>query len=147
MASKTKLPKLSTLVNKADTVFSKYIRQRDTKTWVQDETGLSIPAGYCVTCLKLTPTGGRGSGHAGHFIGRGCKLTRYDERNVNLQCNYCNTYKHGEQYKHSLYIDATYGAGTAQELHELERQYKAQGYKFTREELENVVANYGSMLQ
>jgi hypothetical protein len=142
MATKKK-PTLPILVRKADKVFSEWIRKRDSVEYVQDEEGLSKRAGYCITCQKLTPAEGKGTGHAGHFIERGCKPTRYLERNVHLQCNYCNTYKYGRQYEYGLVLDARYGEGTAKSLYDLERDYKRDGYKYTREELENIINKYG----
>lgn len=135
-------PKLSTLTKKADAIFSKYIRLRDSTAYLEDEEGNSVHAGNCVTCGRLVPTEGKGTGHAGHFIERGCKLTRYDPRNVHLQCNYCNTYKYGEQYKHSQYIARTHGQDVLDELVELERRYKADGHKYTIEELTDIVTLY-----
>lgn len=111
------LPKL---MRKADTHFSFLVRQRDA------DSG-------CITCNRW------GTFHAGHFVTRGCKLTRFDPRNVNKQCNYCNTFRDGEQYKHGVAIDKKYGAGTAAELVELEAQYKREGHKYTREFLQSIL--------
>ena len=87
--------------------FSRYIRLRDA-----DENGIC----RCVTC---------GRPHywkdidAGHFITRNHSGTKYDERNVNAQCKYCNCHCKGEQYKHQVAIDKKCGAGTAQTLSDL----------------------------
>lgn len=131
--------KLSALTKKADRVFSEYIRKRDTTTYIQDGEGMSISAGMCITCQRVVPTQGKGTGHAGHFIERGCKLTRFDPRNVHLQCVSCNTYKSGEQWKHGRAIERLYGEAVVKELEELEAKYKRNGHKFTREELESVI--------
>jgi len=45
---------------------------------------------------------------AGHFIGRRIQVLRYDERNVQPQCRYCNRfglYGQGEQYLFSQALD------------------------------------------
>ncbi|GAC1499056.1 MAG: hypothetical protein NVS1B10_01370 [Candidatus Saccharimonadales bacterium] len=130
------------LVKKLDTIFSAYVRLRDATEYIQDEEGLSKRAGYCITCKKLIPAEGKGTGHAGHFIERGCKLTRFEETNVHLQCNYCNTYKAGRQYEYGLAIDKKYGKGAAKALYDLEAQYKREGYKFTRAELDDLTDLY-----
>ena len=57
--------------------------------------------------------------HAGHFVQRDRKATRYDEKNVNVQCVRCNTFRSGEQFKHGEYIDRKYGKGTAAQLQAL----------------------------
>lgn len=139
---KPKLPTIPSLTKKADRVFSEYIRRRDTTQYIEDENGFSIRAGHCVTCNRLVPTEGKGTGHAGHFIERGIKLTRYDPFNVHLQCNYCNTYKYGEQYKHSVYIKVHHGQEVLDKLITLEAQYKREGHKFTRDELIGVIEVY-----
>lgn len=140
--AKSAKPSIPTLTRKADAVFSRYIRQRDATTYVEDIEGLSVRAGPCVTCSKIIPVEGKGCGHAGHFIVRGCKLTRYDERNVHLQCNYDNTYRFGEQFKHSQAIRRMYGQEVLDELVELEATYKRDGHKFTRGELQEVIDKY-----
>lgn len=134
--------KLSGLVRRADTAFSEFIRDRDSVTYIQNEEGLSIPAGYCITCNKLVPTKGVGTGHCGHFIPRGCKLTRYSEENCALQCGYCNTFKQGEQYKFGKAIDQKYGKGTSEKLEALEAKYKKDGYKWQVDELEALIKYY-----
>ena len=135
---------LSRLVDKADKVFSVFIRKRDTVEglYVQDNEGNSIPCGYCITCNKVTPTESKITGHCGHFIPRGCKLTRFNEQNCALQCAGCNTYRAGEQYKFGLAIDRIHGKGTAKKLHDLEIKYKADGYKFTKDELQGIIDYY-----
>lgn len=89
---------------KCDRYFSKYIRKRDT-----DYRGI----GQCITCGKHVSIK---SADAGHFIRRDREATRYDERNVNLQCRECNRFKSGEQFEHAKAIDEKYGEGTADEL-------------------------------
>ena len=80
-----------TLVKKLDTVFSEYIRRRRAINGVSE----------CVTCgtkahwQKL---------QAGHFMSRKHYSTRWDERNVEVQCVACNVYRYGEQYKFSKYL-------------------------------------------
>lgn len=89
---------------KCDKYFSKYIRHRDT-----DHRGI----GRCITCPKHVSVK---NADAGHFINRDRAATRYDERNVNLQCRKCNRFQSGNQYEHGLAIDRKYGEGTAEEL-------------------------------
>jgi hypothetical protein len=135
----SKKPSLPALVRKADKLFSEYIRNRDATQWVQDETGLSVKAGNCITCYKLVAIN---QAHCGHFIQRGCKTTRFDQRNASLQCPRCNVFRYGEQYKHGLAIDAKFGEGTAQELLDKEIEYYKSGYKYTRQELEEIIERY-----
>lgn len=139
-----KLEPLPKLIKKADKVFSRWIRDRDTVDglYIQTEEGLSIPCGYCFTCEKVTPVEGKETGDAGHFIKRGCKTLRYDETNVNLQCRRCNHYLSGNDGRYAVKLDIVYGKGTAERLHKIEDAYKRDGYKYTREELEALIKNY-----
>ena len=95
------------LTRRLDKAFSLFIRQRDT-----DGNG----EGVCSTCGKF---GHYSTMDAGHFISRRFTNLRWDERNVHLQCKYCNGYGNGEQFKMARYIDTKYGKGTADLLHEL----------------------------
>lgn len=104
----SKKTKRKTLVTTLDTIFSKYIRLKN-----------SDADGYCncVTCGKKGYWEKDGI-HAGHFMSRKHYSTRWDERNVKPQCGYCNTHKYGEQYKYSLYL----GKETSEDLLELSHQ-------------------------
>ena len=85
-------------MEKADRYFSKFIRLRD-------------KGQRCITCGKWSD-----EMDAGHFITRDKQCTRYDEQNVNAQCQECNRFKGGRQYEHGIAIDKKYGAGTAEKL-------------------------------
>lgn len=138
-----KLP-LPKLIKKADKVFSRWIRDRDTVDglYMQTEDGLSLPCGYCFTCNKPTPTEGKGTGDAGHFIKRGIKNLRFNEINVNLQCTRCNHFLGGNDGKYAVNLNSKYGPGTAEGLIELENEYKRNGYKLKREELDLIIEKY-----
>lgn len=142
--SKKKLVPLPTLVKKADKVFSRWIRDRDVidGLYIETEDGLSIPATYCFTCLKKIPISGKGTGEAGHFIKRGVKTLRYNPENVHTQCSRCNHFLGGNDGKYAVNLNRLYGQGKAEELIEIESIYKRDGHKFTRQELENVIANF-----
>lgn len=65
------------LLKKCQTVFNKFIRNRD--------------AGQpCISCGSGTPN------HAGHYLSQGHHSSlRFDENNTNLQCVRCNVFLHG----------------------------------------------------
>ena len=111
-----KLPKLSTLIKKADAVFSKFIRVRD---------------GYiCVTC-------GKTGNHAGHYIRRGHKRVRWNAQNVHCQCCGCNTFLDGNMDRYALFMIERYGVD---HLQWLENQKGA--YKPTRDDLNTIIEAY-----
>jgi len=96
----------SKLKAKLDKLFSEYIRKRDS-----DHRGIC----KCISCGKEAPAFG-GSTHAGHLFSRRYLATRFDEKNVNSQCAYCNTFLNGNQYLASKGVDKKWGEGTVDEL-------------------------------
>lgn len=87
--------------NKIDKPFHEYIRRRD----VDNHTGM----GECISCGKSIHFT---ESDAGHFIGRQHLATRYDERNVHIQCRKCNRFEYGRQYEYSIAL----GEELSQEL-------------------------------
>lgn len=73
-------PSLSTLVDRLDTVFSRYIRLRD-----------AMPSGMfrCISCGKIKPIE---QADCGHFHSRTHMSTRFDEDNCHAECRYCNRF-------------------------------------------------------
>lgn len=133
---KPKLESLPSLVKKADTAFSRYVRLRDSE-YVEGEW-----LGVCITCprrLVIVDREGRWNAGAnlGHFVGRAAKSLRWDELNCNMQCAHCNAWRDKESmitaYRKAL--DDKYGAGTARKL---VREGKVT-HKPTREELHQVI--------
>ena len=113
----------SKLVKKLDTVFSQYIRLKDSKDGI----------GTCVTCGKQDHIKRL---QAGHFQSRKHYSTRWDERNVKIQCAACNVFRYGEQYKYSLYL----GNKLSKQLLADSRVIR----KFTSDELEEMVTHYSN---
>jgi len=101
------------LMRKADTIFSKYIRQRDSIGY--NET-LGSNFNKCCTCGRIKENTG-GMIHAGHFQKRANMATRYDEQNVNAQCKKCNSFEGGRDFEYGMFIDEKYGPGTAVKLY------------------------------
>lgn len=118
-------------MKKADSYFSQYIRQRDS-----DEYGY----GECITCRKRLHWK---QAHCGHFVPRGKQSTRYDERNTNLQCASCNTYRYGEQYLHGRAIDEKFGDGTADDLFKISRKET----KRTKLDFEHIASYYKDLIK
>lgn len=89
---------------KLDRVFSLYVRH-----------SAAGKRGYCkcVTCGKLAPPEDM---HAGHYVDRTYKCTRWDERNVHPQCVSCNTYHEGQKDEYALFLTEKYGAKVLTEL-------------------------------
>ena len=117
----TKKPNRKLLVKKLDTIFSEYIRRRYAKNDISE----------CVTCGKQDHWKKL---QAGHFMSRKHYSTRWDERNVEVQCQGCNVFRYGEQYKFSLYL----GSDLADELLVRSRQIE----KFSNADLVMMYETY-----
>jgi len=102
----SKKNKRSSLIKKLDSIFSIYIRKSRS-----DKNGNTT----CITCGKIEYWKNQ---DCGHFISRRNNSTRWDERNVDTQCKYCNRYCQGKQYEFSLKL----GNKLSEELHILSKQ-------------------------
>ncbi len=108
---KIKTPKLSTLVTKADTVCSIYIRMK-----YADHAG-------CITCITCGAYLAWRDSQNAHYIERGHHWTRYLEENLHPACASCNFYRkefHKRQY--TLAMIDLYGRDKITELEELSRK-------------------------
>ena len=122
-------------IKKLDRIFSKFIRLRDSE----------MGYGRCCTCNELKHWK---EAHCGHFVKRGCMHTRFDERNCQLQCCGCNTYREGEQAKHLIHIENKHGRKVVDELLELRRQWDAnEGQKISVYELREKIKHYKELVK
>lgn len=113
------------LKEKADAVFSLYVRLRD------------CPDGHgrCISCgCSITPK----TCDAGHFIPRTHLATRWDERNVNIQCYNCNRMKDGNLAGYTIGLVEKYGDGIVGELNAL----KHATCKLTKSDYEELIKKY-----
>jgi len=115
----------SKLVKKLDTIFSQYIRLKNSID------GIST----CFTCGKKDHWKKLQNGH---FQSRRHYSTRWDEINCQVQCAGCNVFKYGEQYVFGNKLDQKFGTGTARRLH-----IKAQQMiKLADFEIEDMIKRY-----
>ena len=117
---------LSSAKKTADEWFSKYIRIRDA-----DMNGMC----KCITCDTVRHWKDM---DAGHFQSRRYNITRWNVHNAHAQCQKCNQYGAGEQYKHGKEIDLLYGEGTAEFLTNLSRSL----YKINKSEVMDVAREF-----
>lgn len=119
---------LKKLFDKAWKLMSEYIRKRDT-----DWRGY----GNCCTCGKTVEYK---KAHAGHY--RHGYLD-FNEKNINLQCAGCNTYRGGALDKYTIFLIKKYGIGIIEKLDDLYHKHKQKqdktGKKYTKEELEEII--------
>lgn len=119
-------PKRSTLIKKADAIFSQYIRKR-----YADNNGIA----ECFTCGKKDHWK---SLQCGHFMSRKHYSTRWDEKNCQVQCAGCNVFRWGEQFKFGRNLDIKLGKGTADSLEQKSRQI----LKYNNIELIELIEHY-----
>ena len=110
----------------AQQVFNAFIRKRD--------DGLN-----CISCSN--PAKKANAGH--YFNANNHWNVRFDERNVHLQCEYCNTYLHGNllEYQNNLRKKI----GTPNYVLLCQDAYKTR--KFTRDELKEIIIIYKNKLK
>ena len=118
---KSDLLTLQDYIKLAQNIFNKYIRLRD-------------KGNNCISCNKKAL-----KENAGHFYSSGGHFNvRFDENNVNLQCEYCNTFLHGNllNYRENLVKKIGYEAF---EKLTIDSQITR---KFTIEELKEIISTY-----
>jgi hypothetical protein len=113
------------LVKKLDTVFSKYIRLRDSESSMF----------RCCSCSQYKPYE---QADAGHFINRKWMPTRWREDNVHAQCISCNRFDEGNAVGYAMFMLNKYGKGHVEYLQAL----KNSGHKYTDFELTLLIAEY-----
>jgi len=113
------------LVKKLDTIFSQYIRLKNSV----DEIATCFTCGKQDHWKKL---------QNGHFQSRRHYSTRWDEINCQVQCQKCNIWNSGEQFLFSQNLDNKFGEGTARRLHIKSQQT----IKLADFELEDMIINY-----
>jgi hypothetical protein len=118
---KQDLKTLQDWLKEAQTIFNKYVRLRDT----------GLP---CISC-NLPPK----KKNAGHYYSSGGHSNiRFDEDNVHLQCEACNTFLSGNLLNYQIGIQKKIGAQKLLELQERAHVTK----KWTIDELKEIIQTY-----
>jgi len=120
----------SKVVKKLDSIFSKYIRQRNAINGVAE----------CFTCGKKDDWKKL---QCGHFQSRKFYSTRWDETNCQVQCKSCNIYKEGEQFKFGTNLNKQFGKKTSERLEVKAREI----VKIPTYELEDMIKKYQELVK
>ena len=127
---KSKLKKdlltVSDYIKLAQQVFNQYIRKRD-------------EGKNCISCGK--PPKKENAGH--YFNANNHWNVRFDELNVHLQCEACNTYLSGNLIEYGINLEKLIGADEFTILREKAYQTR----KFTRDELKEIIIIYKNKLK
>lgn len=125
---KPSLPSISKLKKEAHRVHSLATRLR----FAEKRNGELVA--QCVTCtnpewklIKIL--------QCGHFMSRQFNSTTYSEENTAPQCYGCNVMQQGKQYAFGMWLDKTYGEGTAARLYEEAHT----PHQFKRDELLQII--------
>jgi hypothetical protein len=123
---KDNLQTVQELTKVAQVVFNRFIRERD--------------AGQlCISCQKPPK-----KENAGHFVASGkSKFLSFNEDNVHLQCEYCNTYLHSNAIEYRINLIKKIGIDKVEWL---ERNRNAVR-KYTREDLNEIIKKYKTKLK
>jgi len=124
-----KKPTRSSLIKKADTIFSEYIRRRYAKNDISE----------CFTCGKKDHWKNL---QCGHFQSRKHYATRWNEDNCQVQCSGCNVFRYGEQYTFGRNLDLYIREGLAEELNLLSNKT----VKYSNEDLLELIDIYKKKL-
>ena len=127
---KPKKPSLPSLIRKADTVTSEYIRRK-----YADSNGFLT----CVTCGQKLHWK---EAHCAHYIERAAKATRWLEENLHPACTSCNVFRkelHKREY--TLAIIDMYGREKIDEFKRLASQVLSASQ--VRALAEEAIAYYG----
>ncbi len=123
---KQTLPKLKA---KLQLVFNEYIRERD-----KDKP--------CISCGQWKPL------QAGHFYPvKGYDALRFYELNVHGECASCNLFDQMHLLNYAANLPGRIGEEGCKTLREMAEDYKKNGYKWTRDELELLLIIYKDKLK
>ena len=126
MKKRKSLPKLKA---ELQIIFNSYIRERD-------------KGKPCISCGQFKTL------QAGHFFPvNGYDSLRFNEDNVHGECAGCNCFDEGHLISYHENLIARIGTDRVEQLKEMARDYKMNGYKWTRSELEAMIERYKNKLK
>lgn len=126
MKKKKSLPKLKA---ELQIIFNSYIRERDKEK-------------PCISCGQFKTL------QAGHFFPvNGYDSLRFNEDNVHGECAGCNCFDEGHLINYHENLIARIGKERVEQLKSMARDYKMNGYKWTRSELEAMIERYKNKLK
>lgn len=117
--------KSKTLKEKADKLFSEYIRRKNS---IDGKT-------TCFTCGSVAPWKEQ---QCGHFISRVHLSTRWDEENVRVQCFPCNVWRRGNYSEFAKNLVRDEGPEILEKLSKKRAQTKKMGIGDYRELIESL---------
>ena len=123
---KAKKPTRSKIIQKADSVFSTFIRLRDS-----DRHGIVT----CPLCWAKLP---RKKAQNMHFITRACWLYRYDEINCHAWCMRCNVILNWNYIIYTRYMQNAYWINTVDDMIKKSKMV----WKLSTPEIQEIIEEY-----
>ena len=120
------------LLKKLQPIFNKYIRLRD----------IDKP---CISCGKYVDFDNTDSGH--FYAKSGYSGLRFDEDNAHKECRYCNRYDESHLIGYTENLKGRIGEEDYNALKQRAEDYKLNGVKWNRAELEELVEYYKNKLK
>jgi len=131
MAKKKKTKTIGKLKKDLQPIFNKYIRLRD----CQGDAGTN-----CISCGKWFKYEDLQAGH--YYAVSGYNGLRFDENNVHAECKRCNCFDESHLIGYGKNLKEKISPLELDLLHQNAIDYKKNGYKFTRSELEDLITLY-----
>jgi hypothetical protein len=128
--AKKKTKTLAQLKKQLQPIFNKFIRLRDS-----DNTFFT-----CISCSQTLPLNKMNAGH--YYAVGGYDALRFNENNVHGECVGCNCFNESHLIGYGINIEVKIGNEKVEELHELAKDYKKNGFKWQRAELLDMIALY-----
>lgn len=125
---------ISKLTKEFDTVFSRWVRMS------------AMNEGEMVRCYTCDHVAHYKKIHAGHYISRWYKSTRWEPNNVRPQCFMCNIYKKGNSVVFREKLIQEIGREKVEEMEEKTVRNWVMG-KLSREDLEERISYFKGLLE
>lgn len=116
---------IATLVSDLDIVFSRFIRLKDADLYGK------------VKCISCDKSGNWKELDCGHFVPRAHMYTRFSELNCHPQCIDCNRHKRGNIRTYAKALELIRPGSV-----EILQEHAHIVYKYSREELKSMIADY-----
>jgi hypothetical protein len=128
--AKKKKKTVAKLKHELQKIFNKYIRLRDLD-------------GHYFTCLACGEVKPKEVMNAGHFYAvKGYDSLRFNEDNVHGECVACNCFNESHLIGYAINLKNKIGEERVDDLHILARAYKQNGFKWYRDDLEEMIKDY-----
>lgn len=101
--------------------------QRAEGCFIKDGAWVSV----CRTCKAVLPISGKNCMQGGHYVPRGCRITRWETANVHPQCPRCNGFLGGNYLMYARWMQKHYPEDNERLLDLFDKHKKGTAPKLT----------------